>query len=71
MQKPPYIDIHTHHSNRNEGVVALINYFPEQINLADLSGKIVSVGLHPWHLDNDSAAENLDLIIQLPQLIRY
>ncbi|WP_372642358.1 TatD family hydrolase [Ancylomarina sp.] len=62
MQKPPYIDIHTHHSNRKESVISIVNYFPEQIKLEDLSSKIVSVGLHPWHLNKDCEDENIDLI---------
>jgi len=60
MYKTPYIDIHTHHSNYTEGVLSIVNYLPEQIKLEEHSDKYISVGLHPWYLDNDSSCENLN-----------
>lgn len=59
MQKTPYIDVHTHHSNRIEGVLSIVNYFPELFNIENLSGNLISVGVHPWHVGEDRAAENL------------
>ncbi|MGZ2369571.1 TatD family hydrolase [Ancylomarina sp. YFZ004] len=62
MHETPFIDIHTHHSYYKEGVLSMVNYFPEQIKLEDYSDKYISVGLHPWHLNKDSADEDLDFI---------
>ncbi|MCZ4694650.1 TatD family deoxyribonuclease [Ancylomarina euxinus] len=62
MLETPFIDIHTHHSIRIDNVLSIINCFPEQIKLEEHTDKYISVGIHPWHLNNDSADENLNLI---------
>jgi TatD DNase family protein len=46
----------------------MVNYFPEHIKLEDHSDKYISVGLHPWHIDKDSADENIDLIRTIASL---
>lgn len=68
MHETPFIDIHTHHSYHKEGVLSMVNYFPEHIKLEDHSDKYISVGLHPWHIDKDSADENIDLIRTIASL---
>ena len=68
MHETPFIDIHTHHSYHKEGVLSIVNYFPEQIKPEDHSDKYISVGLHPWHIDKDSADKNIDLIRTIASL---
>ena len=62
MHETPFIDIHTHHSYPKEGVRSIVNYFPEQITLEDHFDTYISLGLHPWHLDKDSADENFETL---------
>ena len=62
MHEMPFVDIHTHHSSQTDGTLSILNCFPEQIKHEDLSGKIVSVGLHPWHIDKDRAIINLEYL---------
>jgi TatD DNase family protein len=62
MCETPYIDIHTHHSCNADGILYLLNCFPEQGSVVDHADKTVSVGLHPWHVGKDNASSIIDLI---------
>lgn len=62
MQETPYIDIHTHHLSKINGIISVINYFPEQFNEEDLSGDFISIGVHPWCIDKDKIDENIEHI---------
>jgi len=62
MQDSPYIDVHTHCSGKPDGVISVINYFPEQFYKEDFSGNFISIGLHPWHVDKDNIVENIEQV---------
>ena len=51
MLEIPFIDIHTHHSSHINGTLSVLNCFPEQIDIENNRERVISVGLHPWHVD--------------------
>ncbi len=57
MFDTPYIDIHTHHTNRTDSVVSIVNYFLEQFDPESQANEFISVGLHPWHINDISKSE--------------
>lgn len=57
-----FIDIHTHHSSHIDGTLSILNCFPEQIKIEDNIERVISVGLHPWHVDKDNASSIINLI---------
>jgi len=62
MHEIPYIDVHTHHSLQVDGVISVLNCFPEQLIDSNHSGRPVSIGLHPWHAGNENTDTLLDLV---------
>jgi TatD DNase family protein len=44
-----FVDIHTHSHYRKDNVIVVQNVFPSQEEELE-EGKLVSVGLHPWHV---------------------
>jgi TatD DNase family protein len=51
-----YIDIHSHHPEKEEGVFRILNVYPSEFPEipADLP---ISIGLHPWYLTEESISE--------------
>ncbi len=62
MHETPFIDIHTHHSDHTDGVLSIVNYYPEQTILDHVPDQYITVGLHPWKLEQDCADKNLELV---------
>ncbi len=54
-----YIDIHSHHSDVHEGVFRIYNLFLQDFQ-ENTGYEAISVGLHPWHIDNYNDPENLE-----------
>ena len=51
--KSDFIDIHSHHTEREEGVFRIQNVFSS--DFGDIpSDRPISIGLHPWHLSPQS-----------------
>lgn len=55
-----FYNIHTH--ARQEGVVSILNVFPEEYSGDELG--FVSCGFHPWYVDGNESFERLEYIIQ-------
>lgn len=53
-----YLDSHTHNVNHSDGEIAVINRYPGELCPED---KCVSIGLHPWYVDNDWR-EKIDIL---------
>jgi TatD DNase family protein len=49
-----YIDIHTHNTEWEQGVFSVLNVFLTDYPELPFD-KTITVGMHPWHLDPDSA----------------
>lgn len=62
MYETPYIDIHTHHSYNTDGVLSILNCFPKKASIGDFHDKLISIGLHPWHIDENDASSIINLI---------
>jgi TatD DNase family protein len=60
-----YIDIHTH-ANTATGKYVL-NLFPSE-NLPELSGRLFSIGLHPWDIDNNDYDDKIKIISKLAEI---
>ena len=56
-----YIDIHTHSYYKKPEVTILQNLFPWQTDQL-IQKQFYSVGLHPWHIENESLENNLSLV---------
>ncbi len=62
-QKTDYIDIHSHHLSQEEGVFRIYNQF---LNDEDdiSSSTAISLGLHPWHIDQFNSHYSLGDILE-------
>jgi TatD DNase family protein len=56
-----YIDIHTHTYYQDPETTLLLNAFPEEQNKWELP-VYVSVGLHPWHVQEDSWQKQVERV---------
>ena len=48
----PFIDLHTHNSSAEKDALKVVNLYPETYNLS-AAHQYVSIGLHPWHINED------------------
>ena len=56
----PYIDIHTHSSNKDaDSIISIRNVFTGNYPAWDSEG-YVSVGLHPWHIKMETRKQDLE-----------
>ncbi len=66
-QKSDYIDIHSHHREVPEGVFRVYNLFLQDFQ-EETDHKAISLGLHPWHIENygelEKLEENLDVAVR-------
>ena len=63
-----FFNLHTHNSTPKPGVVALVNQYPLEF---EASIPLSSVGIHPWHMKEDTVMHGLALLeqyIALPQV---
>jgi TatD DNase family protein len=63
-----FFNLHTHNSTPKPGVVALVNQYPLEF---DTSIPLSSVGIHPWHIKQETVMQELALLeqyIALPQV---
>jgi len=67
MEIPPlaYIDIHKHQHFMDEEVIAIRNYFPSEKGAIGKQNKWFSIGIHPWHIKDDSEQDVKTLLDQL------
>ncbi len=56
-----YIDIHTHTHHHDPEVTEVVNVFPGEAGKLDLPA-LFSVGLHPWHVTEDTWNNQLELV---------
>jgi len=64
MHNIPYIDVHTHHPLQHDGVISVLNCFPDQLMNSECSDRPVSIGSHPWHSGNENTELHLDIVKQ-------
>ncbi|RXQ95735.1 hypothetical protein EO244_07685 [Ancylomarina salipaludis] len=62
MPDTPYINIHTHQMDHTDGVISVLNVFPEKYMTIAHTDKLITVGVHPWHLEKKNADVNLELV---------
>ncbi len=62
MQASPFVDIHTHHFYSINDVISILNCFPNQIKSNINHNRIISLGLHPWHINEDNLSSMIHLI---------
>jgi TatD DNase family protein len=60
-----FINLHTHQFSNNSKVIEVINQYPWEF---DVSIPIYSVGIHPWYIDENRLAADLDCIAEKLQL---
>lgn len=56
-----YINLHTHHFTNNNGVIEIVNRYPNELceNINNFS-----IGIHPWHINENTLETELKLIEQ-------
>ena len=62
-------NLHTHHYTNNDEVVELVNQYPKEV---DLSLPSISIGIHPWYINEETWQDELLLIekyIEIPQVL--
>ena len=62
-----FFNLHTHNSTPKPGVVALVNQYPLEF---DTSIPLSSVGIHPWHIKEDTVMQELALLEQYMALLQ-
>lgn len=64
-----FINIHTHSSSQKSSVLEIVNQYP---NSFDSSTSYFSIGIHPWHIEEASWEQELQIIeekLQLPNCL--
>lgn len=56
-----YINVHTHNSQCNENTFFIKNYFPNDVISPNT---YLSIGIHPWHIDGNTADAQLKIMEQ-------
>jgi TatD DNase family protein len=67
-KKTKFFNLHTHNPTTKPGELALVNQYPLEF---DTSIPLSSVGIHPWHIKEDTVMQELALLDQyvaLPQV---
>ena len=54
-----FVNLHTHHQLSDENTISIVNQYPNEF---DKNIKNYSVGIHPWHLEMNSLASDLEII---------
>ena len=54
-----FFNLHTHQSSIQEGVLELVNQYPQEF---DASIPNYSIGIHPWYIVEDRIDEDLEII---------
>lgn len=54
-----YYNVHTHESSNDNEILAVVNQYP---NAFDAGIQFYSIGIHPWHIDANRVAEELQII---------
>ncbi len=52
-------NIHTHKSSNDDGIFAIVNQYPNQL---DENIKYFSIGIHPWYIDENRVEADLQII---------
>ena len=60
-----YFNLHTHHFTNNPKVVELVNQYPWEF---DTTIPNYSIGIHPWHIDENRLDSDLQIIEEKLQL---
>lgn len=60
-----FYNLHTHTSVQNPKVIELVNQYPLDLNI---NSPYYSIGIHPWHINEDTINKELDIIAQHLQL---
>ncbi len=64
-----YFNLHTHHFTNNTEVLELVNQYPWEF---DATIPNYSIGIHPWHIDENRLESDLAIIeekLQLPECL--
>ena len=54
-----FFNLHTHQSSNQEGVLELVNQYPQEF---DISIPNYSIGIHPWYIVEDRIDADLKII---------
>ena len=54
-----YFNLHTHQSSKQDGILELVNQYPQEF---DASIPNYSIGIHPWHIIEDRIEADLEII---------
>lgn len=60
-----YFNCHTHAISNKEGVLDLLNQYPQEFNA---KVPFYSIGIHPWHIVKDRVGQDLEVIEEKLQL---
>ncbi|MES2748591.1 MAG: TatD family hydrolase [Bacteroidota bacterium] len=60
-----FFNLHTHHFTNNEAILELVNQYPWEF---DVMIPNYSIGIHPWHIDENRLASDLKNIEEKLQL---
>lgn len=60
-----YFNLHTHHFTNNPSILELVNQYPWEF---DASIPQYSIGIHPWHIDENRLPSDLKIIEDKLQL---
>ena len=54
-----FVNLHTHFYTKSDSILEIVNQYPNEF-----SDKIpsYSIGIHPWHIDDNSINEDLKII---------
>ncbi|MFA8341941.1 MAG: TatD family hydrolase [Rhodothermaceae bacterium] len=59
-----FIDIHTHN---NDSDLSIVNLFLQEINFSLPKEKLISAGIHPWHISEINLQSELEKLFQLAE----
>lgn len=63
-----HYNIHTHNFSNNKNVVELVNQYPKEV---DVTLPSFTVGIHPWHANEDTFLKELSIIEQFIHLPNF
>jgi TatD DNase family protein len=56
-----FVNVHGHHVNPHKDEIVIQNVFPGEKTKLE-AGSFCSMGLHPWHIENDTMAELMKIL---------
>ena len=56
-----FVNLHTHFNTNSDSILEIVNQYPHEFS-EEISH--YSIGIHPWHIDDNRLNEDLQLIKQ-------